>query len=104
MATEKRDYYEVLGVGRSASDEAVESSRPSSAVAVAHGQKIDAAVQICAMTWKSNWRRRLLEWKSRLRSRNWTHVINARAAALNQARAGSAVPLAVAAVRSSVRV
>src|SRR5436189_4131375 len=88
----------------SAADLAVESSRRFLVGAVARAQKIDAAVQICAMTWKSNWRRRLLESKSRLRSRNWTHAINARAAALNQARAGSAVPLAVAAVRSSVRV
>src|SRR5216117_2038337 len=87
-----------------AADSAAESSRRSSAVAVAHGQTIDAAVLICAMTWKSNWRRRLLESKSRLRSRSWRHAINVRAAALNQTRAGSAVPLAVAVVRSSVRV
>src|SRR4029077_11100322 len=87
-----------------AADLAAESSRHSSAVAVAHGQKIDIAVRICAMTWKSNWRKRLLESKSRLRSQSWTHAINARAAALNQARAGSVVPLAVAVVRSSVRV
>src|SRR6266403_1503925 len=85
-----------------AADLAPESSRHSSAVTP--GQKIDAAGQICVMTWKSNWRRRLLESKSRLRSRSWTHAINARAAALNQARAGSVVPLAVAVVRSSVRV
>src|SRR6266478_1025171 len=87
-----------------AADLAAESSRRSSVVGLAHGQKIDAAVRICAMTWKSNWRKRLLELKSRLRSRSWTRAINARVAALNQARAGSVVPLAVAVVRSSVRV
>src|SRR5439155_7073377 len=80
-----------------------EFSRHSSA-AVAHVRKTGAADQICATTWKSNWRRRLLARTSRLRSRNWTPAINARAAALNRARAGSVVPLAAAVARSLVRV
>src|SRR5436190_20481235 len=77
-------------------------SRHSSVVPVAHALKISVADRICATTWKSNWKRRLLARPNRSRSQNWIPAISAAAAALKQARTGSAAPLAVGAVRSSV--
>src|SRR5207247_2507589 len=151
MATEKRDYYEVLGIARNATGEEVKRayrklavkfhpdknpddpraeekfkelgeaydvlmdarvfarcsvgpdleagfSRRASVVPVAHALKISVADRICATTWKSNWKRRLLARPSRSRSQNWIPAISAAAAALKQARTGSAAPLAVGGV------
>src|SRR4029077_6426694 len=77
-------------------------SRRSSVVPVAHALTISVEDRICATIWKLNWKRRLLARPSRLRSQNWIPAISAAAAALKQARIGSAAPLAVGGVRSSV--
>src|SRR5215468_9067042 len=48
--------------------------------------------RICGTTCKSNWRKRLLAPRKRLRSRNSTLATNARAAAQNRVRAQLRVP------------
>src|SRR6266496_376944 len=80
---------------------AAEFSRHFSAAA-ARGRMIGDADRICVTTWKSSWRRQLLERRNRLKSRNSMHAINAGAPARNPVRTGLAVPLAGVAGRLSV--
>src|SRR5215831_6900900 len=73
-----------------ASVDLVEDFSRHSLVAVpVSAQMIVAADQICAMTWKSDWRRRLLALRRLLRLKSLIPAKNATAAPLNRARARS---------------
>src|SRR5437773_12138693 len=78
-------------------ESAAEFSRRSSAVGGA--PKIDSVAPICVTTWRSSLRRRRSASKKRLKSRNSTPAINARAAVLSPVPARLAAPRVVGAVR-----
>src|SRR2546423_1375475 len=69
--------------------------------AAARGPRIGDGDRICATTWKSSWKKRLLERRNRLKSRNSMHAINAGAAARNPARKRPGVPPAAVAGKLS---
>src|SRR6476469_600270 len=70
--------------------------------AAARNQTIGDADRICVTTWKSSWRRRLLERRNRLKSRNLMHATNAVAPARNPVHTGLGVLPAGVAGRLSV--
>ena len=97
------DPFEIFGRFSAEAALAAEFLRHFSAAA-ARGPRIGDGDRICATTWKSSWKKRLLERRNRLKSRNSMHAINAGAPARNPVRAGLGVPLALAVGRLSVHV